>query len=579
MKQNVYERLLQTTRQYWRAFLLGVIGTVLLSVIDASFAWLVKPIINKGFIARDILFIRWLPLIIVLIFILRGLASFSSSYFISRVARNVVMDFRRRIFNHLLKLPTCFYDRNSSGHLLSMIIYNVEQVAQASSDALVTTLQEASLVLGLLVVMFVVSWQLTLFFLIVSPLIAWVMKTSSTRLRKLSTSVQKSMGEVTHVSSEVIEAHKVVRLYGGQDYENHKFHQATKKNQQRELKVVVTNSMGMAMVQLLISIPIAVVLFFATQPSLHVTAGSFASMISAMIMTLRPVRRLTMVNNYIQKGVAGAESIFTLLDEEVEKDNGTLKLHRGKGAIEFEAVNFRYERSKAYALRNISFTIKPGQKVAIVGRSGAGKSSLINLLPRFYDVTKGLIKIDNININDLSLRDLRNQFALVSQHTALFNDTIAHNIGYGDHNILDESKIIDAASTAHAMEFIEQLPDRLNTVVGENGVLLSGGQRQRIAIARALFKDAPILILDEATSALDTHSERHIQDALNQLMHHRTTLVIAHRLSTIESADWIIVLDKGCLIEKGTHDELMAAQGIYASLYHMQFRNSLVKEA
>ncbi|WP_264774277.1 lipid A export permease/ATP-binding protein MsbA [Coxiella burnetii] len=566
-----YGRLLQATKQYWPIFLIGVVGMIAVSLSDAGFTWLIKPIINRGFIARDLVFIRWLPFIIVLVFLFRGAANFLSTYFINRVARNIVMDFRRAIFSHLLRLPAEFYDRHSSGHLLSTVIYNVEQVAQASSDALIITLQASSLVVGLLVVMFLVSWKLTLFFLVITPLIAWVMRVCSARLRHLSTSVQKSVGEVTHIASEVIEAYKIVRLYGGQKYENEKFRHATKLNQQRELKVVVTNSVGTSLVQLLIAIPIAIVLFFATQPSFHVTAGSFASIVSAMIMMLRPVRRLTMVNSYIQKGIAAAESIFKLLDEDVEKDRGERHLVRARGAIEYQGVSFAYDNSKKTILSEISFSIEPGQMVAIVGRSGAGKSTLINLLPRFYDASTGVIKIDDINIKEFRLQELRNQFGLVSQHTTLFNDTILNNIAYGQAGSIDKRKIIEAARAAHAMEFIEQLPEGLDTVIGENGVRLSGGQRQRIAIARALFKNAPIHILDEATSSLDTHSERHIQAALDNLMDQCTTLVIAHRLSTIERADWIMVLEEGRLIEKGTHQQLLTLNGAYAELYRMQF--------
>ena len=568
---KTYRRFLQATKRYWATFILGVIGTIIVSLTDAEFAWLIKPIINCGFIARDIRFIRWLPLIIVLIFLFRGIAGFLSTYFINRVARNIVMDFRRMIFSHLLRLPAKFYDQNSSGYLLSTVIYNVEQVAQASSDALVITLQESSLVIGLLTVMFLINFELALFFLIVTPIIVWVMKICSARLRRLSTSVQGSVGEVTHIVSEAIEAYKVVRLFGGQTYENEKFCRATKVNQQRELKVVVTNSVSTSLVQLLIAIPIAAILFFATQPSLHVTAGSFASVVSAMIMMLRPVRRLTMVNNYIQKGIAGAESIFKLLDEDIEKDEGSLHVLRVKGAIEYSHVSFTYDKSPKPVLSDINLIIEAGQTVALVGRSGAGKSTLINLLPRFYDILKGIIKIDGINIKEFHLQKLRNQFALVSQNTILFNDTILNNIAYGQVGCIDKRKIIEAARAGHAMEFIDQLPAGLNTVVGENGVLLSGGQRQRVAIARALFKNAPILILDEATSALDTHAERHIQAALENLMHQRTTLIIAHRLSTIEKVDWVIVMEGGRIVEKGTHRQLLALKGVYAKLYRMQF--------
>ena len=568
---KTYRRFLKATKRYWAIFIFGVIGTIIVSLIDAAFAWLIKPIINCGFIARDTRFIRWLPLMIVLIFLFRGIAGFLSTYFINRVARNIVMDFRRMIFTHLLCLPAKFYDQHSSGHLLSTVIYNVEQVAQANSDALVITLQESSLVIGLSTVMFLINVELTLFFLTVTPIIAWVMKICSARLRRLSTNVQGSVGEVTHIASEAIEAYKVVRLFGGQTYENEKFCRATKMNQQHELKVVVTNSVSTALVQLLIAIPIAAILFFATQPSLHVTAGSFAAVVSAMIMMLRPVRRLTMVNNHIQKGIAGAESIFKLLDEDIEKDKGSLHVLRVKGVIEYSHVSFTYDESPKPVLSDIDLTIEAGQTVALVGRSGAGKSTLINLLPRFYDILKGIIKIDGVNIKEFHLQKLRNQFALVSQNTILFNDTILNNIAYGQVGCIDKRKIIEAARAGHAMEFIDQLPAGLNTVVGENGVLLSGGQRQRVAIARALFKNAPILILDEATSALDTHAERHIQAALENLMYQRTTLIIAHRLSTIEKVDWIVVMEGGRIVEKGTHKQLLALKGVYEKLYRMQF--------
>ncbi len=572
-KLTTYKRLLQVSRQYLFLFFLGVLGTVILSGLDAGLSWLIKPIVDQGFIARNRSFIYFLPVLVVVIFALRGAAGFASDYYINRVSRNVVMDFRRMLFDKLLHLPASFFDVNSSGHLLSMIIYNVEQVAQASSEALVILLREGTLMIGLLCVMFIVSWKLSLLFLLIAPLLSWVMKWSSKRLRRLSAIVQDSVGEVTHVADEGIQNYKVVRIYGGEQYEYNKFLDATKKNQQRELKVVVTNSVGTALVQLLLAIPLAVTLYFATMPSMHVSAGAFAAVVVAMVQLLRPVRRITTVNSQIQKGVAGAASLFELLDKEIEQDHGTVPLVRAKGHIEYQNILFSYENSKSPILQAINFTIEPGQTVAIVGRSGGGKTTLVNLLPRFYELTEGAVRIDGVNVNDYCLKDLRRQFSIVSQNTTLFNDTVAKNIAYGCSEEIDEARIIEAAESAHAMDFIQTLPQGLHTVIGEDGVLLSGGQRQRIAIARALLRDAPILILDEATSALDTHAERHIQAALEALMQQRTTLVIAHRLSTIEKADRILVIDAGYLVEEGTHESLIKLGGAYAQLHQMQFKD------
>lgn len=572
---RTYQRLLSSARQYWTIFLLGLVGTIILSFTDAILAWLVKPLINEGFVHRNEAFIKWLPFIILSIFIARGVSGFISNYFIYRVARNVVRDFRRKIFSKLLLLPSSFYDRNSSGHLLSTVIYNVEQVANATSEALLTILRESSLFIGLVIVMFVASWRLTLLFVVVSPCIAWVIKLTSSRMRRLSNNVQQSVGDVTHVADEGIQGYKVIRLFGGQDYEKNKFSTVTHANMQRELKVVVTNSVGTAAVQFIIAVPIALTMFLAVVPSMHVTAGAFGSVITAMVMLLRPLRRLTMVNSEIQKGISGAESIFKLLDEPDEINEGQQKIARVRGDLEFHKVSFSYQNTKTPVLKNINFRVQAGHTVAIVGRSGGGKSTLANLLPRFYDVSEGGIKIDGMDIRDFELNNLRSQFSLVSQDTVLFNDTIAKNIAYGFSEGISEEQIIQAAKMAHAWDFIENLPQGLHSLVGEDGVLLSGGQRQRIAIARALLKNAPILILDEATSALDSHSEKQIQLALENVLNKQTTLVIAHRLSTIEKADWIIVLENGELIEQGTHETLMTENGAYAKLHRMQFKEEL----
>jgi ATP-binding cassette, subfamily B, bacterial MsbA len=494
-----------------------------------------------------------------------------SDYCISRVARSVVTDFRRRLFGHYMKLPATFYDQSRSGDLLGVVIYNVEQVAQACSDSLVTVLRESSLLIGLMIVMFSISWRLSLFFVVVTPFIAWVVRWSATRLRRLSGHVQDSVGDVTSVAEEGIENYKVIRIFGGQAYEAKKFFIATKRNLQQALKVVVTNSIGSASVQILVSLPISATLFFATMPSFDFSAGGFAAIVGAMVSLLRPFRRLTTVNATFQRGIAGAESIYDTLDKDPEPDSGERQLTQSKGMIEFSNVSFRYSPDSNWVLRNVNIALQPGMTLALVGRSGGGKTTLVNLLPRFYDVEYGSIMIDGVDIKQYQLSELRSQFSMVSQNTTLFNDTIANNIAYGMEDI-EESRLREVIKAACADEFIDRLPKGVNEVIGEDGVLLSGGQRQRIAIARALLKKAPILILDEATSSLDSHSERHIQQALEALMEFSTSIVIAHRLSTIENADWIAVIDEGRIVEQGTHADLMAAQGAYVELRKVQFR-------
>lgn len=570
----IYKRLLGYARGQWRFITLGVIGTVVSSGADAGFTWLLKPLLDRGFIARDAVFIAWLPLIILVGFLLRSSAHFMSDYYMAFAGRNVVMQFRQKLFHHFLHLPTAFYDKNSSGELLSVIVYDVEQVAKASTDALVTVVQETCFIIGLLVVMFVTSWELSLLFLVSAPVIGWIARRSSRRMRQLSQGVQTSMGSLTHVAEEMIEGHKVIKTYGGQAYESEKFSRLAEKNRTREIKVVVTKNLASTGVQQMAALVIALTVYLATARVNHITAGGFTSLIAAMMALLKPLRNLTTVNSTIQKGVAGATSIFERLDQVPERDTGKQHLLRAKGALHFDQVSFSYPNHTRKVLQDINFTVAPGETVALVGRSGSGKSTLVSLLPRFYDDYSGHIFVDEQNILSLHLNDLRRQIAVVSQHVTLFNDTILHNIAYGKLSEASESEIIEVAKIAHVMEFVEQFPDGLYTKVGENGVLLSGGQRQRIAIARALLKDAPILILDEATASLDVESERYIQLALDSLISNRTTLVIAHRLSTVEKADKIIVMDKGQIVESGTHQALLALKGLYSYLYNMQFKDA-----
>lgn len=574
----VYKRLLGYAKRYWQGIALGILGTALMAGIDASLTGMIKPLLDRGFIARDMQFIRWLPLAIILAFLVRGAANFMSNYNMAWAGRNVVMTFRQEIFAHLMKLPARFYDNSTSGQLLSTMIYNVDQVAKASTDAVVTVVQESCFIAGLIVVMLMNSWQLSLVFFFTAPLVAIIARRSSLRMRKLSTNVQHSMGDITHVAQEAIEGYKVIRTFGGEPYEIEKFNTCARKNKSRELKINATSAIASSGVQFVAGTIIAVMIFFATKNVFNVTAGGFTAMVAAMLAMLKPMKNITNINNTIQKGIAGAESIFLLIDKAPEKDTGTIRLTRARGSISYQDVGFSYQENKS-VLHHLNFHIEPGQTVALVGRSGSGKSTLVNLLPRFYDEYSGTIMMDGIDTRSLRLADLRNQFAFVSQHVTLFNDTIAHNIAYGCLSNATQEEIVRAAKAAHAAEFIDGFADGYNTLVGSDGVLLSGGQRQRIAIARALLKNAPILILDEATSALDTEAERHIQAALEELMQHRTTLIIAHRLSTIEKADKIIVLDGGRIIEMGSHKELFANNSYYAKLYRMQFLEPALAEA
>lgn len=570
----VYRRLLGYVRQYWPALLIAMIASIVYSGIDSWFVYFLKPLLNKGLVAKDREFLHWAPLLVLGVFMLRGIVSFFSTYNIASVSRSVIMRLRQDMFAHLQKLPASYYDHSTSGQVISVMLYSVEQVANASADILTTAVQSLFLIIGLLVVMFSISWKLSLLYFIIIPIISVIMRFTSLRVRKLSLIIQESIADITNRTEENVDGYKVVRAFGGQAYEKEKFDKITRINRMREMKVVAARSWSVSSVQLMAAIALSITLYVATLDIANsiLSAGGFVALIAAMLALLKPMKDLTSMQNKLHRGLAGAQTVFELLDQKPEPDTGTHKLQRAQGKIEFKQVAFAYEASKP-VLQDITFAVNPGETVALVGRSGSGKSTLVSLLPLFYANFSGDIFLDNMPIRDYCLADLRRQYALVSQHVVLFNDTVANNIAYGRLGEVSEDEIRAAAKAAYILDFIEQLPNGLNTLIGENGVLLSGGQRQRIAIARAILKNAPILILDEATSALDTESERYIQAALEELMRQRTTLVIAHRLSTVEHADKIIVLDQSKLVEIGSHEELLTRDGYYAKLYKMQFKD------
>ena len=571
---DIYSRLFHYVRRYWIALVVAAVASMIYSGVDAWFIYFLKPLLNKGLVAKNRSFLTNAPLLVLGVFLLRGVANFFSSYCISFASRGVIMNLRQDLFSHLQRLPARYYDHTSSGQVLSVLLYGVDQVANASADVLTTAVQSLFLIVGLVLVMFSVSWKITLMYFAVLPMVTVIMRVASLRIRRISLSIQDSIADLSHCAEENIEGYKVVRAFEGQEYEVEKFNQATRSNMQREMKVVIARSISVSMVAVITAAALSLTLYIATLDIADslLSPGGFVAMVAAMLMLLKPLKDLAFVQNKLYRGLAGAQTVFELLDEKVEEDKGVVPLDKSRGHIEFVNVNFTYNDEKN-VLDSVSFTVRPGEVVALVGRSGSGKSSLVSLLSRLYDNFTGDILLDGVSIRDYPLKDLRRQFATVSQGVTLFHDTVANNIAYGRFDQVSREEIAAAAQAAHAMEFIERLPEKMDSLIGENGVLLSGGQRQRIAIARAVLKRAPILILDEATSALDTESERYIQSALETLMKSCTTLVIAHRLSTVEHADKIIVMDEGRMIEAGSHQELLALNGHYSRLYHMQFKD------
>lgn len=569
----IYRRLLTYILPYKLGFVLSVFGMVTVAATETGFAALMKPMLDGTFVNKDPTVIKYAPIALLAIFLFRGVGGFVVRYCMDWVGRNLIRDMRGLMFNQLLRLPTSFYDSNAKGHLSSKLIFDVEQVASAATGAVTVLIRDTLTLIGLAGWMIFLSWQLTMFFVVITPIVGGIVVSVSKRFRIISRRIQASMGSVSQISQQVIEANRVVKVYGAEDYEKEVFNQANNFNRQQHMKLAVTGGLSVPVSQFFASIGLSAILYFSTkEPMLsQITPGTFVSFISATMLLMPVMRRLTQVTETVQRGIAAAQSIFELLDEETEKDTGTKSPETVQGKVEFQNVSFKYPNTEINVLGNVNLSVDPGQTIAIVGRSGSGKSTLVSLLPRFYNPTEGKILIDGVAVKELRLASLRKNIALVSQEITLFNDTIGNNIAYGCKDMVTKEQIVDAATAAHAMEFIECLPQGLDTIIGDRGVLVSGGQRQRIAIARALLKDAPILILDEATSALDTESERIIQDALEKLMVGRTTFVIAHRLSTIEGADKIIVMHAGSIIEQGTHSDLLAKDGHYAALHNMQF--------
>ncbi|MDC5807124.1 lipid A ABC transporter ATP-binding protein/permease MsbA [Vibrio europaeus] len=570
---QTFQRLWVYIRQYKAGLAVAVVALIINAAADTYMMSLVKPLLDEGFGDAESNFLRILPFIIFGMMVVRGLSGFVSTYCLSWVSGNVVMEMRRSIFNQFMHMPVSYFDKESAGGLLSRITYDSEQVAGATSRALVSIVREGASIIGLLILMFWNSWQLSLVLIVVAPIVAWGIGFVSKRFRKISKNMQETMGHVTSSAEQMLKGHKVVLSYGGQHVESERFDSVSNQMRQQSMKMVAAQAIANPVIQVIASIALVVVLFLASVDSIRseLTPGTFTVVFSAMFALMRPLKALTNVTSDFQRGMAASQTLFALMDLETEQDNGKYQTEKVRGDIEVKEVTFTYEGKEKPALNNVSFKIPKGKTIALVGRSGSGKSTIANLFTRFYDVDAGNICLDEHDIRDYTLSNLRSHFALVSQNVHLFNDSIANNIAYAATEQYSREQIEEAARLAYAMDFIEKMDDGLDTVIGENGASLSGGQRQRIAIARALLRDAPVLILDEATSALDTESEKAIQSALDELQKNKTVLVIAHRLSTIENADEILVVDEGEIVERGNHSKLIEKDGAYAQLHRIQF--------
>jgi len=566
--KTLYLRLLRYAGKYWAVFATSVAALILLSATNTGFLATIKMVTDEGFVSQDSSKLHLLPLMLFGLLALRALSGFIATFTMRWVARRVVENLRLEAFRKLMTFPVSFFDAHSAGIVTSKLTYDTEQMAKASTNVAVSAVRDTLTIVGMVGYMLYLDWRLTMIFTVMAPLMAFYLQKMTPKLRSAGKTVQKSMGEMTQVIEEAVSGQRMVKIFGGADYEYQRFSSVSGKNRRMQIRLARISGLNSMVIELLAAMALGLVVFYAVG---KFSAGEFAAFIGALLMLIAPIKSLTGLNEDMQVGLAAAQSVFSLIDVAPEVDDGVKEIARAKGELEFKGVALRYEKAKRPALNNVSFTVKAGEKVALVGRSGGGKTTLVNLLPRFYEYQQGLLLLDGMDIRAMTLRNLRQQFALVSQDVILFNDTVFNNIAYGVLRDVGEEQVIAAAKAAHAWEFIQQLPEGLQSEIGDRGVRLSGGQRQRLAIARAILKDAPILLLDEATSALDTESEQHVQAALDELMRNRTTIVIAHRLSTIENADRILVMEQGEIVEIGSHAELLEAGGHYAKLYQKQF--------
>jgi len=570
----LYARLLGYVKPHWRMFTLSLVAMIVVAASEPVLPALMKPMLDGSFVEKNDEIIRWAPFAVIALFLVRGLASFISSYAMAHVGTRLVVDLRKQMFAKLLGQPMSYFDDAHKGRLVATAAYNVTQLTDAATTVVTSLVRDVLTVVGLIGWMLWLNWKLAMVTFLILPPTLLVFRIASKRLRRTSTAIQKNMGDITHVLDEAITGNKIVKVFDGKNYERARFAVAVEHAGRYALKQAATSQANTPIVEFLAAVALAIIVYIATRQAAadETTVGGFVSFMVAMLMLSSPLRRLASVTTPMQRGLAAAESVFALIDLDEEKDTGSIDIGQARGSLTFEQVGLIYANSSRPALRDIELDIPAGQTVALVGRSGGGKTSLVNLIPRFYSPSSGRILLDGVDLCEITLTSLRANIALVSQEITLFNDTVAANIAYGRMGQVSREDIERAAEAAHALGFIRELPQGLDTEVGENGVKLSGGQRQRIAIARALLKGAPILILDEATSALDSESERQVQDALENLMRGRTTLVIAHRLSTIENADRILVMEQGRILESGSHAELMAKDGAYSRLHAMQFR-------